>query len=135
MYHAYMQHRYGRSALRFPDAAAPLSRTYECSSADTDDSHKVFGVLQPMLVYTGLIEQLQRFFKLSKGAKETGDGLSGGIERWEVTMKEKLLDVKEMVSFAKELLSWLEDMTSAADLQEAFDVMGALGDALSGYDN
>lgn len=101
---------------------------------DPNDSSKLFAIVQPMLVYTGLVEQLQRFFKFSKGSGTTkeleGDG--GGLERWEVVMKERLVNVKEMVGFSKELLSWLEDMTSAVDLQEAFDVMGALGDALSG---
>lgn len=55
-----------------------------------------------------------------------------GLEGWEVVMKEKLLNMREMVGFSKEVLSWLDDMTSAGDLQEAFDVIGALPDVLSG---
>ena len=46
-------------------------------------------------------------------------------------MKEKLVNVKEMVGFSKEFLLWLEDMTASGDLQEAMDVMGMLGDVLS----
>jgi len=92
-----------------------------------------------MLVYTGLIEQLQQFFKPRKSSAG-GEGTSrqsegddeSGLEGWEVVMKEKLLNVSEMVGFSKELLSWLDDMTSAGDLQEAFDVIGALADVLSG---
>lgn len=96
------------------------------SSSDTSN---LFPIVQPMLVYTGLVEQLQRYFKVKKGSVE---GEVDGLERWEVVMKEKLSNVKEMVGLSKELLSWLEEMSSVVDLQEAFDVMGALGDALSG---
>jgi E3 ubiquitin-protein ligase UBR4 len=49
-------------------------------------------------------------------------------------MKERMSNMKEMVGLSKDLLSWLEDMTSSEDLQEAFDVMGALADVFSsGY--
>ena len=141
IYHAYMQHKHGRSTLRLSSDSSSSPSTPikpdEGSSTDPNDGSKLFAIVQPMLVYTGLVEQLQQFFKLSKGsgtaaAKKELDGDSGGLERWEVVMKEKLVNVKEMVGFSKDLLAWLEDMTSAADLQEAFDVMGALGDALSG---
>ncbi|KMS96925.1 hypothetical protein BVRB_7g180420 [Beta vulgaris subsp. vulgaris] len=54
-----------------------------------------------------------------------------GLESWEVVMKDKVLDMKEMVGKSKELLSWLDDMTSAGDLPKAFDVIGALADVLS----
>ncbi|KAJ0989688.1 hypothetical protein J5N97_008044 [Dioscorea zingiberensis] len=140
IYHAYMQHKHGRSTLRFSDSAAVTLKSDEGSS-NTNDSTKLFAIVHPMLVYTGLIEQLQQFFKLHKGSSSIGgskdsegdDGSNGkGLERWEVVMRERLVNVKEMVGFSKEMLSWLEDMTSAVDLQEAFDVMGALGDVLSG---
>lgn len=136
IYHAYMQHKHGRSTLRLSSdssSSSTLVKPDEGSSLGPNDSSKLFAIIQPMLVYTGLVEQLQRFFKPSKaaGGKKELEGDSGGLERWEVVMKEKLLNMKEMVGFSKELLSWLEDMTSAADLQEAFDVMGALEDALS----
>ncbi|ONK55020.1 uncharacterized protein A4U43_UnF8510 [Asparagus officinalis] len=108
IYHAYMQHVHGHSS---------------------SDTSNLFPIVQPMLVYTGLVEQLQSFFKVKKGSVE---GEAEGLERWEVVMKEKLSNVKEMVGLSKELLSWLEEMSSVVDLQEAFDVMGALGDALSG---
>ena len=98
-----------------------------------------------MLVYTGLIEQLQHFFKVKKssnaalnkaeGATSTvpeGEDESGSLEDWEVVMKERLMNVKEMVGFSKELLSWLDEMNSATDLQEAFDIIGVLADVLSG---
>lgn len=89
-----------------------------------------------MLVYTGLIEQLQRFFKLTKASnKESLEG-NTEMERWEIVMKERLVSVKEMVIFSKEFLSYLEDLISAVDLLEAFDLMGALGDVLSaGFSN
>lgn len=141
IYHAYMQHKHGRSTLRLSsESSASIAKTEEGSSADLNDSKKLFAITQPMLVYTGLIEQLQRFFKVNKsssvaspkGSLGEDEGSSGsGLEGWEIVMKEKLMNMKEMVGFSKEMLSWLEDMTSAADLQEAFDVMGALGDALS----
>lgn len=54
------------------------------------------------------------------------------MESWEAVMKERLLSMKEMMSFSKELLSWLDDMNSVTDLQEAFDVIGTLADVLSG---
>ena len=87
-----------------------------------------------------MIEQLQQIFKVKKSsglASNKAEGTSTGsegesLEGWEVVMKEWLLNVKEMLGFSKELLSWLDDMTSASDLQEAFDIIGALGDVLSG---
>lgn len=140
IYHAYMQHKHGRSTLRVSDTTAAVVKSDEGSSTSTSDTAKLFAIVHPMLVYTGLLEQLQQFFKLHKSSTTTGgskepegdDGSSGkGLERWEVVMREKLVNVKEMVGFSKEMLPWLEDMTSAIDLQEAFDVMGALGDVLS----
>nr|CAD1839406.1 unnamed protein product [Ananas comosus var. bracteatus] len=146
-----MQHKHsGRSSstLRSPSdsAAASTSRSDEGgSSADSADAKKLFALVQPILVYTGLIEQLQQFFKLGNSSssssssssstapgEEAGSSGSGSLERWEVVMKERMVNMKEMVGFSKEMLDWLEDMTTAADLQEAFDVMGVLRDVLSG---
>ncbi|KAL6600586.1 hypothetical protein ACP70R_045386 [Stipagrostis hirtigluma subsp. patula] len=137
IYHAYMQHKHGRSTLKLsPDSSAV--RSDEGSSADADDSKKLFTIVQSMLVYTGLIEQLQQFFKKSKSSSSSKssekDESGGNLEKWEILMKEKLGNMKEMVGLSKDLLSWLEDMTSSDDLQEAFDVMGALTDVFSsGY--
>ncbi|CAK8574237.1 unnamed protein product [Lathyrus sativus] len=98
-----------------------------------------------MLVYTGLIEQLQHFFKFKKSAIATsastgaavssvieGEDESGNLEGWELVMKERLSNVKELLSFPKEMLSWLDDINSASDLQEAFDIVGVLPEVLSG---
>lgn len=127
IYHAYMQ-RHGRSAQ--PTAAGV-----------SGDSDELFSTVQPMLVYAGLIEQLQRYFKVRKSSTPETRGSSSKeaeaedeskkLEPWEIIMKEKLSNVKDMVAFSKELLSWLEDMTSATDLQESFDIIGALSDVLS----
>lgn len=132
IYHAYMQ-RHGRSTSR---RSEPVNQSGETSGSDD-----LFSTVQPMLVYAGLIEQLQCYFKLRKAsAPESASTMDGSedenkkFEGWEVVMKERLLNVKGMVAFSKELLSWLEDMSSASDLQEAFDIVGALGDVLgSGY--
>uniref|UniRef100_J3MVR9 Auxin transport protein BIG n=2 Tax=Oryza brachyantha TaxID=4533 RepID=J3MVR9_ORYBR len=138
IYHAYMQHKHGRSTLKLSaDASSSAVRSDEGSSADSGDSKRLFAIVQPMLVYTGLIEQLQQFFKKGKssGTHKVGekDESSGGnLEAWEIIMKEKLGNMKEMLGFSKDMLSWLEDMTSSEDLQEAFDVMGALADVFSG---
>ncbi|KAJ6819607.1 auxin transport protein BIG [Iris pallida] len=141
IYHAYMQHKHGRSTLRISsDTSMPTAaQGDEGSSMDPNDSSKLFPIVQPMLVYTGLVEQLQKFFKLGKGSSAAGEGAKGSeggetgvLEKWEVVMKERLLNMKEMAGFSKELLSWLEDMTSSADLRESFDVMGAQSDVLSG---
>ncbi|XP_020102857.1 auxin transport protein BIG isoform X2 [Ananas comosus] len=151
IYHAFMQHKHsGRSSstLRSPSdsAAASTSRSDDGGpSADSADAKKLFALVQPILVYTGLIEQLQQFFKLGNSSssssssssstapgEEAGSSGSGSLERWEVVMKERMVNMKEMVGFSKEMLDWLEDMTTAADLQEAFDVMGVLRDVLSG---
>ncbi|KAK3129243.1 hypothetical protein QOZ80_6BG0474630 [Eleusine coracana subsp. coracana] len=134
IYHAYMQHKHGRTTLKLsPDSSAVWSD--EGSSTDIDDNKKLFAIVQPMLVYTGLIEQLQQFFKKGKSSvtsksSENPDS-SGNLEKWEILMKEKLGNMKEMVGFSQDLLSWLEDMTSSDDLQETFDVMGALTDVFS----
>uniref|UniRef100_A0A1D1Y594 Auxin transport protein BIG n=1 Tax=Anthurium amnicola TaxID=1678845 RepID=A0A1D1Y594_9ARAE len=137
IYHAYMQHAHGRATLRISsDPGVGILKSDAAPSADASNMRKLFPIIQPMLVYMGLIEQLHRFFKLNKAPgtgtskQPTDDGT--GLERWEMAMKEKLVNMKEMVGFSKEMLSWLEDMTSAGDLQEAFDVMGVLRDVLSG---
>ncbi|KAE8686089.1 Auxin transport protein BIG [Hibiscus syriacus] len=137
IYHAYMQHTHGRSTAKIEPASISKSLTSTESSGD-----ELLSIVRPMLVYTGLIEQLQQIFKVKKSssmatvkgkAEGTSTGTEGeGLEGWEVVMKERLLNVKEMLGFSKELLSWLDDMNSASDLQEAFDIIGALGDVLSG---
>ena len=149
IYHAYMQRIHGRpmnrsspsltSSLR-PD----LGSTSDIHSGDTGGPDDLLSIIQPMLVYTGLIEQLQHFFKVKKpataGTAKTQisskavepEEESKRLEMWEVLMKENLLNVKEMVGFSKELLSWLDDMMSATDLLEAFDIIGSLADVLSG---
>ncbi|OMO52577.1 Zinc finger, ZZ-type [Corchorus capsularis] len=134
IYHAYMQHTHGRSTAKTESTSSSKSPSSE-SSGD-----ELLSIVRPMLVYTGLIEQLQQIFKVKKSsslastkAEGTSTGPEGeGLEGWEVVMKERLLNVKEMLGFSKELLSWLDDMTSASDVQEAFDIIGALGDVLSG---
>ncbi|XWS47517.1 hypothetical protein CRYUN_Cryun14cG0159200 [Craigia yunnanensis] len=134
IYHAYMQHTHGRSTSKIESASSSKSPTSESG----DDV--LLSIVQPMLVYTGLIEQLQQIFKVKKSsglasnkAEGTSTGSEGeGLEGWEVVMKERLLNVKVMIGFSKELLSWLDDMTYASDLQEAFDIIGVLGDVLSG---
>lgn len=147
IYHAYMQRTHGRSTHRSSNPTSVVRSDSGSTSGSlitqTGGTNELLSVIQPMLVYTGLIEQLQCFFKVKKLAtvvvgqaeghsKELeGGGESGSLESWEILMKEKLLNVKEMVGFSKELLSWLEDMTSATDLQEAFDVIGVLADVLS----
>lgn len=142
IYHAYMQ-RHGRSTQRGSTAAVPKPESGSTSAGDAVGSDDLFSTVQPMLVYTGLIEQLQRYFKVRKSdavqargpSKEVeGEDESKKLEAWEVVMKEKLLNVKDMVAFSKELLSWLDDITSATDLQESFDIIGALSDVFgSGY--
>ncbi|GLJ18302.1 hypothetical protein SUGI_0323850 [Cryptomeria japonica] len=160
IYHAYMQYKHGRSPLTAPASSrassselAAMDPKYDDSGKDDANSsetgiEKLFAIVQPMLIYTGLIEQLQRFLKLNRpstrksrnvgtemdGNEKANDDSSGSLsmELWEVTMRERLQDVKGMLGFSKELLNWLEDMQSASDMQEAFDIMGALSDALSG---
>ncbi|XP_062193855.1 auxin transport protein BIG-like [Phragmites australis] len=136
IYHAYMQHKHGRSTLKLSsDSSSTVVRSDEGSSGDTDENKKLFAIVQPMLVYTGLIEQLQQFFKKGKpsgSSKSSDKDESGGShEKWEILMKEKLGNMKEMVGLSKDLLSWLEDMTSSDDLQEAVDIMGVLTDVFS----
>ncbi|XP_059670492.1 auxin transport protein BIG [Cornus florida] len=142
IYHTYMQHTHGRnqtSAGRSDSGSSSTDRKKETGGGDD-----LLPIIQPILVYTGLIEQLQHFFKVKKAATVVvaqaegssgsveGEDKSGNLESWEVLMKERLSNAKEMVGFSRELLSWLDEMTSAGDLQEAFDVIGVLADVLSG---
>lgn len=148
IYHQYMQHTHGRSAPRGSSSSTAMVRTdpgnpSRSPSTESESPDDVLSIIKPMLVYTGLIEQLQRFFKVKKSANgasgraegtsvaSEGEDESGSLEGWEVVMKEKLLNVKEMVGFSKELLAWLDDMNSASDVQEAFDIIGVLADVLS----
>ncbi|GAV60100.1 ZZ domain-containing protein/E3_UbLigase_R4 domain-containing protein [Cephalotus follicularis] len=149
IYHAYMQHTHGRSTARASPTSTNIVRMESGSSsnrptAESDGADELLSIIRPMLVYTGLIEQLQHFFKVKKSAKtasvkagETSTGAegedeSGSLEGWEMVMKERLMNVREMVGFSKDLLSWLDDMTSATDLLESFDIIGVLADILSG---
>lgn len=143
IYHAYMQRIHGRPSRASPDvitaaAGADSGCSSRTASAGTVGVNELFSTIQPMLVYTGLIEQLQHFCKVKRptqagSARSEGTSSSGeeSVESWETVMKERLLNAKEMMGLSKELLSWLDDMNSACDLQEAFDVMGVLADVLS----
>ncbi|PHU27450.1 Auxin transport protein BIG [Capsicum chinense] len=149
IYHAYIQRTHGRpvprSSLNPSGALKMESGSTSTSASEAGGSIELFSTIQPMLVYTGLIEQLQRFFKVKKASTATTlrtqgtsknveeDDESRKLEGWEVVMKEKLSNVKEMADFSSELLSWLDDMTSATDFQESFDVLGVLSDALSEF--
>ncbi|XP_049346359.1 auxin transport protein BIG isoform X1 [Solanum verrucosum] len=149
IYHAYIQRTHGRPVPRSsPNVSGALkteSGSTSTSASEAGGSIELFSTIQPMLVYTGLIEQLQRFFKVKKSPSATtlqtqgtsknveDDDEGRKLEGWEVVMKERLLNVKEMADFSSELLSWLDDMTSATDFQEAFDVLGVLSDVLSGF--
>uniref|UniRef100_A0A5B7A7H0 Putative auxin transport protein BIG n=1 Tax=Davidia involucrata TaxID=16924 RepID=A0A5B7A7H0_DAVIN len=150
IYHTYMQHTHGRSTHRASSNQLSVVRSDSGSTSgspkkETGGVNDILTIIQPILVYTGLIEQLQRFFKVKKpsisavvqaeGSSKDAEGEDddgGRLEGWEVVMKERLLNVRDMVGLSRELLSWLEDMTSAGDLQEAFDVIGVLADVLSG---
>ncbi|KAF3783370.1 Auxin transport protein [Nymphaea thermarum] len=141
IYHTYMQYRHGRSTM--PAASSsPASELKNEGSSESEEN--IFSIIQPMLVYVGLIEQLQHFFKMKRASSSAASATSAssgrsdevdnstGLEEWEVVMNERLLNVKDMMTFSKEVLGWLEDMQSASDLQEAFDIVGVLGDVLSG---
>jgi E3 ubiquitin-protein ligase UBR4 len=169
--HAYAQHKQGRSLL--PASPLPSPHTdassfqsspvvVEPKTPDTDNTsskngalspEQLFTITHPMLVYVGLVDQLQHFFKSGtvKAArevevdaaatestnKEGGDTTPAtasqiGMEPWEVNMKERVRDVGAMLTFSKEILEWLADMQGAGDVQEALDIMGALSDALTG---
>ncbi|KAK4765976.1 hypothetical protein SAY87_007618 [Trapa incisa] len=141
IYHAYMQHTHGRPSRGVGTVTGTPTRN---SSAEPEGADELLSIIRPMLVYTGLIEQLQCHLKKSTGAAAAGlkaarmtsasseAGVEESMEGWETVMKERLFSMKEMMGFSKELLSWLDDMSSITDLQEAFDVIGALADVLSG---
>ncbi|KAL4322754.1 hypothetical protein S245_049914 [Arachis hypogaea] len=148
IYHAYLQHTHGRSTTRPASSVSASAETGSMDQSTTAESEQkqnddLLSIIRPMLVYTGLIEQLQHFFKVKKLASTApmktegpssaeGEDESNNLEGWEVLMKERLLNVKELLGFPKEMLSWLEEMNSADDLQEAFDIVGVLADVLSG---
>lgn len=148
IYHAYLQHTHGRSTTRPASSVSASAETGSMDQSTTAESEQkqnddLLSIIRPMLVYTGLIEQLQHFFKVKKLASTApmktegpssaeGEDESNNLEGWEVLMKERLLNVKELLGFPKEMLSWLDEMNSADDLQEAFDIVGVLADVLSG---
>ncbi|KAJ7974259.1 auxin transport protein (BIG) [Quillaja saponaria] len=149
IYHAYMQHTHARSISRPLSNLAPVETmesgsTSQSLTSESGSTDELLSIVRPMLVYTGLIQQLQHFFKVKKSVNVVpssaegsssgteGEDESGTLEGWEVVMKERLLNVRELVGFSKELLSWLDEMNCASDLQEAFDIIGVLADVLSG---
>lgn len=150
IYHAYMQHTHGRTTARPSSVSASVQAVGsgsigQSATTETGQSDELLSIIRPMLVYTGLIEQLQHFFKFKKSTIATsastgvvassateGEDESGNLEGWELVMKERLSNVKELLSFPKEMLSWLDDINSASDLQEAFDIVGVLPEVLSG---
>jgi E3 ubiquitin-protein ligase UBR4 len=156
--HSYAQYKQGQLGIPSPKTyldfssvkASPAAESkaldgqcYESKNSALSQEH-LFKVIQPMLVYVGLVEQTQRFLKSSSSkareveakmmdeCKEEGAATRIGIESWEVTMKERVRDVSTMLVFAKEILEWVEEMQGASDVQEALDIMGVLGDVLSG---
>ncbi|XP_020522820.1 auxin transport protein BIG [Amborella trichopoda] len=139
LHHAYAQYKQGRST-HFRLSPESSHRKDDPAMPGSSSGEDLFAIVQPMLVYTGLVEQLQRFFKPTEvsGKQESGAGKPEAgkeveeLEGWEMAMREKLLNVREMVGFSKEVLGWLEEMQGAEDLQKAFDVAGILVDALSG---
>lgn len=149
IYHTYMQHTHGRSMARLSSSSTSTGKLESGSTSggpatELGGADELLSIVRPILVYTGLIELMQQFFKVKKSANAApvkaegtskgseGDDESGSLEGWEVVMKERLLNVKEMVGFSKELLSWLDEMEAATNLQEAFDIIGVLADVLSG---
>lgn len=149
IYHAYMQHTHGRTTARSSSVSASVQgvesgSTGQSATTEAGQNDELLSIIRPMLVYTGLIEQLQHFFKVKKlpsatpasidGASSAAEGEdeSGNLEGWELVMKERLLNVKELLGFPKEMISWLDEINSASDLQEAFDIVGVLPEVLSG---
>lgn len=146
IFHAYMQHTHSRSTSR--SSASSTSKMESGSNSpntEAEEPNDLLTTIRPMLVYTGLIQQLQHFFKVKKSANIASSAKEGtsatateeesetpNLEGWEVVMKERLNNVREMVGFSKELLTWLDEMNNARDLQEAFDIIGVLVDVLSG---
>ncbi|KAK7266596.1 hypothetical protein RIF29_19245 [Crotalaria pallida] len=149
IYHAYMQHTHARSPAR-PSSTSDTAQRVESritslnDTVETGQNDELLSIIRPMLVYTGLIEQLQHFFKVKKSTSAASvktEGVSsttesevegGSLEGWEVVMKERLLNVKQLLGFSKEMVSWLDEMNSARELQEAFDIAGVLPEVLSG---
>ncbi|KAK7374677.1 hypothetical protein VNO80_08114 [Phaseolus coccineus] len=144
IYHAYMQHTHSRAPSVTSPPQVVESGTVGQNATAEAGKNDLLDIIRPMLVYTGLIEQLQHFFKVKKSASATpartdgasytteGEDESGNLECWEVVMTERLLNVKELLGFPNEMLSWLDDINSAEDLQEAFDIVGVLAEVLSG---
>ncbi|XP_047167509.1 auxin transport protein BIG [Vigna umbellata] len=145
IYHAYMQHTHSRApSVTAPPQGVESGSIGQSATAEAGKNDDLLSIIRPMLVYTGLIEQLQHFFKVKKsasaiparteGASSTteGEDENGTLEPWEVVMTERLLNIKELLGFPNEMLSWLDDINSATDLQEAFDIVGVLAEVLSG---
>ncbi|CAL0317336.1 unnamed protein product [Lupinus luteus] len=150
IYHSHMQHTHAGSPARplsTSDTAQKVesgSTSHQSDTIETGQSSELLSIIRPMLVYTGLIEQLQHFFKVGKftsvaSVKAEGDSSmteredeSGTLEGWEVVMKERLLNAKQLLGFSKEMLSWLDEMNSASNLQEAFGIAGLLPEVFSG---
>lgn len=161
--HAYLQYKQGRSLLPASPLLSPLSaldsspfhsptiepKTPGPSQQDNSQNgalspEQLFSIAHPMLVYVGLVDQLQHFLKsgtiksrelevdAAESTKEETTVSQLGMEPWEVIMKERVRDVSAMLGFSKEILEWLEDVQGADDVQEALDIMGALPDALTG---
>lgn len=145
IFHAYMQHTHSRPTSR--SSASSTSKIESGSNTpntEAEETNDLLTIIKPMLVYTGLIQQLQHFFKVKKPSNTASSAKEGtsstaseeesetqNLEGWEVVMKVRLNNVREMAGFSKELLAWLDEMTSASDLQEAFDIIGVLSDVLT----
>ncbi|KAE9590312.1 hypothetical protein Lal_00028044 [Lupinus albus] len=149
IYHAYMQHTHARSPAR-PSSTLDTAQKMESGSTsqsdtgETGQNNELLSIIRPMLVYTGLVEQLQHFFKVKKSTSAAsgrtegdssatqGEDESGTLEGWEIVMKDRLLNVKQLLGFSKEMVSWLDEMSCASDLQEAIDIAGVLPEVFSG---
>eukprot|EP00238_Polyblepharides_amylifera_P009841 CAMPEP_0196584786 /NCGR_PEP_ID=MMETSP1081-20130531/48461_1 /TAXON_ID=36882 /ORGANISM="Pyramimonas amylifera, Strain CCMP720" /LENGTH=139 /DNA_ID=CAMNT_0041906129 /DNA_START=166 /DNA_END=585 /DNA_ORIENTATION=- len=111
------------------DTGAGSSRMAQTDSEDLLEKNRA------MLIFFGLVEQIQQALK--KGAREdqtrsTVQEEGAPEDPWVIHMQKRLMDVPAMLVLSEHLLSSLQEMEEATDLQEMFDVMEVLPDVLSG---
>uniref|UniRef100_A0A7S1X4P1 E3 ubiquitin ligase UBR4 C-terminal domain-containing protein n=1 Tax=Tetraselmis chuii TaxID=63592 RepID=A0A7S1X4P1_9CHLO len=83
-------------------------------------------VAAPALVTFALVDGMQRLVKPGPGSPDAEEGA------WGDAVASKLADLPACVAGASELLGVLDDLADAGSAMEAFDIVGALAEAMQG---
>ncbi|KAK3280427.1 hypothetical protein CYMTET_11725 [Cymbomonas tetramitiformis] len=113
---------------------AEAAQLAEPQETEVEAEARLLAETRPMLLFFGVIEQLQQALKprATGAGREDPQLVQEGNpdEPWVAAMHSKLQNISEMLQVSDRMLEFVEEIESATDLQEAFDIMEVLRDVL-----